>query len=59
MIWLWRMLITMVLLSAIPYGSNRPWSWSVTGVAFAAIALGWYQQRILGRTRAYWLTGPH
>lgn len=54
MIWLWRMLITMVLLSAIPYGSNRPWSWSVAGVAFAAITLGWYWQRILGHTRTYW-----
>lgn len=44
-------LLTVVLLSPLPYGSNRPWSWSLVALLIAVLSIIWAIQYLIDSKR--------
>lgn len=44
---LFHSLVAIVLLSPLPYGANRPWSWSLCSLLFAVLGIVWALQCLL------------
>jgi len=51
---LWA-LVAVVLFAPLPFGSNRPWSWSLLGLLIGSILLFWALATPLGRVSAVFL----
>lgn len=49
---LFRILLTLVALAPVPFGSHRPWAWSLMGVAVGGLLLAWGGLVLAGRVRA-------
>lgn len=49
---LFRILLALVVLAPVPFGSQRPWAWSLMAVAVGALLLAWGGLVLAGRVRA-------
>lgn len=50
----WRLFLLIVVLAPLPFGSFRPWAWSVVGVAATIAGSGWVLAVASGRLRPFW-----
>jgi len=51
---LWRILFALTVLLPLPFGTFRPWAWSVAGVVVALLLLWWSVLVLLGRAQIFW-----
>jgi O-antigen ligase len=52
--WLWRVFLALLVLVPLPFGSFRPWSWSIAGLALAVLLLAWCATVAAGRIALFW-----
>ena len=52
--WLWWGLIALLGWVAIPFGSNRPWAWSLAALWTALLLFGWAVDLFRGRRQLVW-----
>lgn len=50
----WRALLILVLLVPLPFGSFRPWSWSLAGILVSALVLAWAGLVLTNRITLFW-----
>lgn len=52
--WAWASLLLLLALAPLPFGSNRPWAWSLMALWASLMLLGWAVALLLGRRQLVW-----
>ncbi|MES2987772.1 MAG: O-antigen ligase family protein, partial [Pseudomonadota bacterium] len=52
--WVWTLFLALIVLLPLPFGTFRPWSWSLAGIIVSLLLLTWAGSVATGRLALFW-----